>query len=127
MRLITRYGSALAMVLALTGTYGVISYIATSRMREFAIRVAMGAGRPQVMRLVLGQGVRLTAIGLGLGLFGMRALAPLLQGLPVGVRPPDLFMTLAVIVFIATTAVAACVLPARRAAAADPMSVLKDE
>jgi len=59
--------AALALVLASTGTYGVIAYIATARTRELAIRVALGADRARVTRLVFGQGLRLTAIGLGLG------------------------------------------------------------
>jgi putative ABC transport system permease protein len=119
--------AVLGLVLALTGTYGVMSHVTTSRMREFAIRVAMGAGSGQVMRLALSHGIRLTAIGLALGLFAVLGLTPLLQDLPVRVRPPDGTTTIAVIAFMAMTAVAACLLPARRAALADPMTVLKDE
>jgi len=119
--------AALALLLASTGTYGVISYIATSRMREFAIRVALGADTARVTRLVLGQGIRLTAIGLGLGLCGAFAATPLLQDLPVSVRPPDLSTTAPVAVFIGIVAVAACLVPARRAAGVDPMSVLRNE
>jgi ABC-type antimicrobial peptide transport system permease subunit len=118
---------ALALVLAFTGVYGVISSVATSRRREFAIRVALGADRARVTRLVLGQGVHLTAIGLGVGLCGTLASVPLLQDLPVSVRPPDVITVAPVVVFIAITALAACLVPARRAAHVDPMSVLRNE
>lgn len=119
--------AALALLLASTGTYGVIAYIATSRMREFAIRAALGAERAHVTRLVLGHAVRLTAIGLGGGLCGALTAAPLLQNLPVSVRPPDVATVAPVAVLIATVAVAACLLPARRAANVDPMSTLRNE
>lgn len=119
--------AALALVLASTGTYGVISYIATSRTREFAIRAALGAERARVTRLVLGQAVRLTAIGLGCGLTGALAAAPLLQTLPVSVRPPDVATLATVALVIGTAAVVACLLPARRAASVDPMSALRSE
>lgn len=119
--------AALALLLAMTGTYGVISYIATSRSREFAIRVALGADRKRVTRLVLGQGIRLTAIGLGLGLCGAFAATPLLRDLPVTVRPPDVATAAPVAVFIGIVALAACLVPARRAADVDPMSVLRNE
>jgi predicted permease len=119
--------AALALLLASTGTYGVISYVATSRMREFAVRVALGADRTRVTGLVLRQAVRLTAIGLGVGLFGALLSAPLLQDPPVSVRPPDFITVAAVIVLIGITAVAACLVPARRAANVDPMSVLRTD
>jgi predicted permease len=117
--------AALALLLASTGTYGVISYAATSRRREFAIRVALGADKARVTRLVLAQGVRLTAIGLGCGLIGALAATPLLGNLPVTVRPPDVVTTALVAAFIGTIAVAACLVPARRAANLDPMSTLR--
>lgn len=119
--------AVLALLLASTGTYGVISYIATSRIREFAIRVALGADKARVTRLVVGQGLRLTAIGLGLGVCGALAAAPLLQDLPVSVRPPDAATTAPIALFIGIVAVVACLIPARRASAVDPMSVLRNE
>jgi predicted permease len=119
--------AALALLLASTGAYGVISYVATSRMREFAVRVALGADRTRVTGLVLRQGIRLTGIGLAVGVFGTRLSAPLLQGLPVSVRPPDFITVAAVIVLIGITAVAACLVPACRAANVDPMSVLRTD
>ncbi len=119
--------AALGLVLASTGTYGVIAYIATSRMREFAIRLALGADSARVTRLVLGQGMRLTAIGLGVGLFGALAATPLLQNLPVTVRPPDVITAALVAALIGAIAIIACLVPARRAASADPMSTLRNE
>lgn len=119
--------AALALLLASTGTYGVISYVATSRSREFAIRLALGANTARVARLVLGQGIRLTAVGLVCGVGGALAAAPFLHNLPVTVRPPD-FVTIApVAAFIAMVAIVACLAPARRAANADPMLTLRND
>ena len=119
--------AALALVMAMTGTYGVISYIATSRSREFAIRIALGATRSRVVNLVLRQGVVLAAIGVGVGLVAAFAVAPLLRDLPVSVRPPDVATTAPVAVVIEVVAVVACLIPARRAARVDPMSTLRAE
>src|SRR5262249_52893945 len=107
--------AALGLLLAVTGTYGVISYTARSRTREFAIRMALGADNRRVMRSVLGQGVRLTGLGIGLGLLGVLAGAPLLQNLPVSVRPPDIATAAPIALFIGLVAIAACLIPARRA------------
>ena len=79
------------------------------------------------MRLILGQGIRLTAMGLGLGLCGALAATPLLQDLPVNIRRPGVVTTAPVAVFVVIVAMAACVLPARRAAGVDPTTVLRDQ
>jgi predicted permease len=119
--------AGLALLLASTGTYAVISHIATARTREFAIRVALGADRWRVIRLVIGQGARLTLVGLGVGLFGAFAGGRVLQGLPVSVRPPDLVTIASMAVLIATVAIVACLVPARRAAVKDPIGALRSE
>jgi predicted permease len=119
--------AALALVLALTGTYGVIAYIASARTKEFAIRVALGASTERVTQLVIRQGMLLTAVGLTAGLLGALGAAPLLQGLPVTVRRPDFATVAPVALFIAVVATVACLLPALRAARVDPMSALRDE
>jgi predicted permease len=117
----------LALLLAATGTYGVISYVATSRTREFAIRVALGAGKTRVTQLVLRQAIFLTALGLGIGACVIVAATPLLQNLPITVRPPDVATLAPVALLIGTVAVVACLAPARRAANVDPMSMLRSE
>ena len=119
--------AALALVLATTGTYGVIAYVAASRAREMAIRVALGADGRRIARLVVGQGLRLAAVGLALGLLGALAVSPLLRLLPVTVRPPDGTTMGPVALVVALLAVAACLVPARRAARADPMGALRSE
>jgi ABC-type antimicrobial peptide transport system permease subunit len=105
----------------------VISYVASSRTREYAIRIALGADRGRVTRLILGEGLRLTVIGLSIGLSLGFAVAPLLRVLPFHVRPPDLTASLLPAIFIATVALAACLVPARRASEVDPMSTLRNE
>ena len=118
--------AGLAIVLALSGTYGVISYLASSRSREFAIRVALGAGRARVIRSVLGQGLTLTAFGLAIGIAGALAAAvPLVKIAPIAVRRPDLLTLAPVAVVIALVATAAALVPARRAARVDPMAILR--
>jgi putative ABC transport system permease protein len=119
--------AALAIVLALSGTYGVISYLASSRAREFAIRVALGAGRTRVVGFVLRQGMVLTALGLMLGTLAALAAAPLAGNLPVTVRRPDFVTLVPVACVIAIVALAAALVPARRAARVDPMAVLRSE
>jgi predicted permease len=119
--------AVVALVLAVTGTYGVIAYVATSRTREFAIRVALGADRFHITRVVLGHAVRLTAVGLALGVPGALALGLLVRDLPVTIRPPAAPATAAVAVLIGMIAVFACLVPARRAAVADPARALRSE
>jgi predicted permease len=117
--------AVLAIVLATTGTYGVVSYVATSRLRELAIRSALGAGQAQVTRLIFGQAVRLTALGLLLGVGGAFAAAPLLRDLPVSVRGPDLSIIAPVAALLGAVAIAASLVPARRAARVDPIYALR--
>ena len=119
--------AVLAIVLALSGTYGVIAYLASSRMREFAIRVALGASRRRVIRLVLGQGLVLTALGLAVGAAGAIAAAPLVRAAPITVRPPDLVTLVPVACVIAVVAAIAGLVPARRAARIDPMAALRSD
>jgi putative ABC transport system permease protein len=115
------------IILALSGTYGVIAYLASSRAREFAIRVALGAGRARVIRVVLGQGLTLTALGLVVGVVAALAAAPLARSLPVTVRPPDLITLVPVASVIALVAAIAVLVPARRASRVDPMAVLRSD
>jgi putative ABC transport system permease protein len=119
--------AALALALAVIGTYGVMSHVATSRTREFAIRIALGAGRGRVTTLMTAQAIRLTAFGLAGGIIAAVAAAPLLQSLPVTVRPPDASTLVPVALAIAAVAMAASVAPALRAAGVDPMRALREE
>ena len=117
--------AVLAIVLALSGTYGVISYLASARAREFAIRVALGAGRARVVRSVLGQGLALTGLGLAVGVIGALAAAPLVALAPIAVRRPDALTLVPVALLIAIVATIAALVPARRASRVDPMGVLR--
>ena len=119
--------AVLALVLALTGTYGVIAYVASARTKEFAIRSALGADAVRVTRLVLGRGVVLTGMGLALGFATAMMATPLVNGLPVSVRPPSVTTVGPVAAFIALVAIAACLVPALRAARVSPMIALRDE
>jgi putative ABC transport system permease protein len=119
--------AVLALVLALTGTYGVIAYVASARTKEFAIRSALGADAGRVTRLVLGRGVVLTGMGLALGFAAAMMATPLVNGLPVSVRPPGVATVGPVAAFIALVAIAACLVPALRAARVSPMIALRDE
>jgi ABC-type antimicrobial peptide transport system permease subunit len=119
--------AAVAVILALSGTYGVVAFIANARTREFAIRAALGATRGHVTRLVVAQGLALAAAGLAVGVAGALAAAPLVRGLPVAVRPPDA-ATMAPIAFaIAVVALIACLVPAWRAERVNPMQALRNE
>ncbi|HXJ96949.1 MAG TPA: ABC transporter permease [Terriglobia bacterium] len=119
--------AVLAIALAAIGTYGVISYSVSRRTHEFGLRLALGASRWHVVRLVLGQSTVLAASGVALGLLGALALARVLRSLIYEVSPADpvTFATAALLVL--AVAVLACYLPARRATESDPMSALRAE
>jgi putative ABC transport system permease protein len=114
-----------ALTLAAIGIYGTISLLVAERTQEMGIRLALGANRPAILKLVLGQGLLLTAIGLAIGLTGAAALTRTLSGLIYGVGTLDPLTFIAVPVLLGVVALLACFLPARRAAAVDPITTLR--
>jgi len=119
--------AVVALVLAGVGIYGVLSYLVSRRTHEIGIRLAIGAGRSQVMGLILGHGLRLTAAGLAMGLVGAFALARLMQSVLYDVRPTDPETYVAVVLVLAVAALLASALPALRAVRVDPVSALRSE
>jgi predicted permease len=119
--------AAIALLLASVGIYGVLSYVVAQHTRQIGIRMALGATPAQVMRDVLGYGLRLTSVGLALGLAGAVAGTRVLSTLLYGVRPLDPLTFVAAPSLLAAVAVAACYIPARRATKVDPMVALRYE
>jgi len=117
----------LALLLAAVGVYGVMSVAVVQRTREVGIRMALGARRQQVIRLVLGRGLRVVGIALATGLAGALGLAPIIRTQLYGVTASDPVTFVAVPVLLAGVALLACYLPARRAARVDPMVALRTE
>lgn len=118
--------AGLALVLAAAGVYGLVSYEVHRRRREHGVRLALGARRRQLVGLVVGQGLRLSALGVVVGLAGSVFLTGLLERVLFGVSPLDLATFVAMALFLPAVGAAACLLPARRAAATDPLTVLRD-
>ena len=117
----------IALLLAAVGVYGTMSYAVAQRTREVGIRIALGARRVEVVRLVLRRGLAVIAIALGAGLAAALGLAPLLRRQLYGVVPLDPVTFLAVPLVLTAVALVACYLPARRAANVDPMVALRTE
>ncbi|MEY2555838.1 MAG: putative transport system permease protein [Verrucomicrobiota bacterium] len=117
----------IALVLAAAGIFGVMSYSVTQRTQEIGIRLALGAQRYDVLRLIIGQGMRFVGIGLLLGLIGVFACTRLLQSLLFGVGATDLPTMLVITVILTAVAFVACLLPARRATLVDPVQALRAE
>ncbi len=124
MLLLTAF-ALLALLLAALGIYGVISYTVSQRTRELGIRIALGATQERVVRLVLGQGVALTTVGVGAGLVGAYWLMRLLAALLFGVTPTDGLTFAGVAVVLAGVAALASYIPARRAARVDPVIAMR--
>jgi predicted permease len=118
---------ATGMLLSVVGLYGLLSYSVSQMTREIGIRVALGAERRDILRLVAGHGLVLTAAGLALGLAGAFALSRLLGGILFDVSPTDPATYAAITALLSAVALVACYVPARRATKVDPMIALRYE
>jgi putative ABC transport system permease protein len=119
--------AALALVLAAVGIYGLVAFVVAQRTGELGIRLALGAATNDILRLVVGQGMRPVVLGLGAGLAAALALGRLLTTMLIGVSPSDLATYAGVTAFLAGVALVACWLPARRAAGIDPITAMRQE
>jgi putative ABC transport system permease protein len=119
--------AALALVLATLGIYSVLSYSIAQRTREIGLRMALGAEQGSVLRLVVGGGVRLTILGIIVGITAALALTQLMRDLLYGVRATDPMTFGAVTIILMATSLLACYIPARRAMRVDPMVALRHE
>jgi putative ABC transport system permease protein len=119
--------AGLATVLTSIGLYGVISYLVAQRRHEIGIRMALGAERRDVLKLVIQQGTRLALVGVGIGLLGAWGLTRFLRTMLFGVTPSDPLTFVTVSLLLMSVALLASFIPARRAAKVDPMVALRYE
>jgi predicted permease len=118
---------SMALLLGIVGLYGVIAYSVSQRRREIGIRMALGAGKSDVLKLVINQGVKLALIGVAIGLAGALGLTRFLSGMLYGVKPGDPLTLVAVSALLMAVALLASYIPARQAAKVDPMAALKQD
>jgi len=123
---LTAFG-VIALGLACIGLYGLIAFSVAQRIREIGIRVALGASKAGIFRMILGDGLRLTVVGVSLGLAGVVSATRFLRSLLFEINPLDPATLVSVIFALLTVSAIACYLPARRATNADPASVLREE
>jgi putative ABC transport system permease protein len=114
-----------ALLLAAIGLYGVMAYLVTQRQAEIGIRLALGGGPRDVLRLVIGDGMRMALAGIALGIVASLALARVLEGLLYGIEPTDPATYVVIAATLAVVALLASALPARRATKADPATALR--
>ena len=119
--------ATIALILVAAGIYGVMSFFVAQRTHEIGIRVAMGASWPGVQKLVLGQGIKLAAIGALAGWLGVFATTKLTQGMVYGVSPTDPVTLVGGMFFLVGVGLAGSLLPALRASRVDPIQALRQE
>jgi putative ABC transport system permease protein len=119
--------ASLALLLTAVGLYGVLSYQVSQRTQEIGIRMALGAQTKDVIRLVVGQGMKLTVIGVLIGLAAAMAMTRLMSSFLFGVSANDTVTFVAVSILLAAVSLLACYIPARRATKVDPMVALRYE
>src|SRR5262249_30301198 len=119
--------AGVALLLAAIGLYGVMSYLVSQRTREIGIRMALGAQPGKVLRMVIGQGLRLIGAGALIGLLGSLALTRVMTSLLFGVAATDPLTFAGVALLLGAVALAACFIPARRAARTEPLIALRQD
>jgi putative ABC transport system permease protein len=124
---LTSLFAIVSLLLGAVGVYGVVNYAVASRTRDIGLRIAFGASRASVMRWVFAGGMRPVVLGLVAGLAGALAVARLFRSLLFGIAPADPMAIGAVALVLLGAAALACYLPARRAAALDPLTALRHE
>jgi ABC-type antimicrobial peptide transport system permease subunit len=116
-----------ALLLSVVGVYGVLSHLVSQGSHDIGVRMALGAERSRIQRMVLRQGMELTGAGIVLGLIGAAALTRVMASLLFGVTTTDVATFATVPLVLLTTAMLACYVPARRATRVDPVTALRDE
>jgi putative ABC transport system permease protein len=119
--------AAMALLLAAVGTYGVMSFVVATRTHEIGLRMALGAGRAQVLWQVLREGMTTALLGIAIGTLGALAVGRAMKGMFYGVRTVEPLAFGAVVALLLASAILACLIPARRAAAVDPMTALRQD
>jgi ABC-type antimicrobial peptide transport system permease subunit len=117
----------LALLLASIGIYGVLSYMVGQRTKEIGVRMALGAQKFDVLRMVLKDGARMTLVGIVLGLVGSLGLTRLIRSMLYGVKPNDPLTFISVAALLCAIAMLACYIPARKAMQVDPIEALRHE
>jgi ABC-type antimicrobial peptide transport system permease subunit len=119
--------AALALLLGVVGVYGVTSYVVAQRAREIGLRIALGAPPAQLVRMVVGQGMQVAAVGIGLGLVGALGVARLMTRLLYQVSPADAVTLCGATGMLVLATLVANYIPARRAAGSDPLAALRSD
>jgi predicted permease len=119
--------AAVALLMGVIGIYGVMAFWVIQRSHEIGIRMALGANKWDVLAMVVGQGVKMTGIGLGIGMVGALVLTRFFSSMLYGVKPTDPLTFIAVALILIIIALMACSIPARRATKVDPMVALRHE
>ena len=117
----------IGLLFVAVGVYGVMAYTVAQRTRELGVRMALGAGSREVMRLVIGQGMVLSLVGVGVGVAGALALSRVLANMLFGIGTHDLTTFIAIPILLTAVALVACYFPARRATRVDPVVALRAE